>query len=70
MPPLQAEWHKIQSLKLFWNGNVPIAPIQMRRICRGLFLEIPMRQDEPVSCAVTCVFYQVMKTQLQRINNY
>ncbi len=64
MSPLQAKWHKIQSLQQVWNGNVPIAPIQMRRICLGLFLEIPMRWDKPVSCAVTCVFHQVMKTHL------
>ncbi len=37
------------------NGNVPIAPIPTLRICRGLFLEIPLRLDKPVSCAITCV---------------
>ena len=28
MAPLQAKWHKIQRLRQFLNGNVPIAPIQ------------------------------------------
>ncbi len=51
------------------NGNVPIAPIPTLRICQGLFLELPLRLDEPVSCAITCVFHQVMETHLQRINN-
>ncbi len=68
MPLLQAKWHKIQSLWLFWNGNVPVAPLQMRRICWLLFLEIPLRLDEPVSIAETCIFHQVIETQLQRIN--
>jgi hypothetical protein len=70
MPPLQAKQHKFQNLQQFLNGNVPIAPITTQRICRGLFLEIPLRVDEPVSCAITCVFHQVMETLLQRINNY
>ncbi len=70
MPPLQAKRHKIQSLRQVWNGDVPIAPIPMRWICRGLFLEIPLRLDKPVSCAITCVFHQVMETHLQRINYY
>jgi hypothetical protein len=68
MAPLQATRHKIQSLWQFLNRNVPIAPIPTMRICRGLFLEIPLRLDEPVSCAITCVFYQVMETHLRRIN--
>jgi hypothetical protein len=29
-----------------------------------------MMQDKPVSCAVTCVFHQVMKIHLQRNNLY
>ncbi len=66
MPPLQAKWHKIQSLQQVWNGNVPIAPILMRRIGQGLYLEILMRQDKPVSFAVTCIFHQVMEIQLRR----
>jgi hypothetical protein len=70
MPPLQAKRHKIQSLRQAWNGNVPIAPILIRRKGRGLFLEIPMRLDKPVSCAVTCIFHQVMETHLQRNNYY
>ncbi len=45
MPPLQAKWHKIQNLWQVWNGNVPIAPILMRRLCQGLFLEILLRLD-------------------------
>ncbi len=53
----------------FFNGNVPIAPIPTQMIRQGLFLEIPLRLDEPVSCAITCMFYQVMETHLQRINN-
>jgi hypothetical protein len=69
MPPLQAKLHKIQNLGQFLNGNVPIAPIPTQRICQGLFLEIPLRVDEPVSCAITCVFHQVMETHLRRINN-
>jgi hypothetical protein len=69
MPPLQAKRHKIQNLRQFLNGNVPIAPIPTQRICQGLFLEIPMRVDKPVSCAITCVFHQVMETHLRRINN-
>ncbi len=68
MPPLQAKRHKIHSLQQFWNGNVPIAPILMRRLCRGLFLEITLRLDKPVSCAITCVFHQVMEMHLQRID--
>jgi hypothetical protein len=68
MPLLQAKRHKIQSLHLFWNGNVPIAPLQMRRICQLLFLEIPLRLDEPESIAESCIFYQVMETHLQRID--
>ena len=68
MAPLQAKWDKIQRLQQFLNGNVPIAPIPMMRICPGLFLEIPLRLDKPVSCAITCVFHQVMETHLQRIN--
>jgi hypothetical protein len=60
----------IQSLQQMWNGNVPIAPIQMRRLCRWLFLEIPLRLDKPVSCAITCVFHQVMETHLQRNSYY
>ncbi len=31
-------------------------------------LEIPLRLDKPTSCAITCVFHQVMETQLQTIN--
>ena len=69
MAPLQAKWDKIQRLQQFLNGNVPIAPIPKMRICRGLFLEIPLRVNKPVSCAITCVFHQVMETNLQRINN-
>jgi hypothetical protein len=69
MPPLQAKQHKIQNLQQFLNRNVPIAPIPTQRICQGLFLEIPLRVDEPVSCAITCVFHQVMETHLRRINN-
>jgi hypothetical protein len=53
----------------FLNGNVPIAPMLTQRICQGLFLEITLRVDEPVSCAITCVFHQVMETHFQRINN-
>ncbi len=53
----------------FLNGNVPIAPISTQRICQELFLEIPLRVDKPVSCAITCVLHQVMETHLQRINN-
>ncbi len=68
MPQLQAKRHKIQSLQQFLNGNVPIAPIPMMRIRQGLFLEIPLRLDEPVSCAIACVFHRVMETHLQRIN--
>ena len=68
MPPLQAKQHKIQSLRQFLNGNVPVAPIPTLRICRGLFLEIPLRLDKPVSCAITCMFHQVMETHLRRIN--
>ncbi len=67
MPPLQAKRHKIQSLRQVWNA---IAPILMRRIRRGLFLEIPLRLDKPVSCAVTCIFHQLMETYLQRNNYY
>jgi hypothetical protein len=70
MAPLQAKRHKIQSLQQVWNGNVPIASILMRRICQGLFLEIPLRLDKPVSCTVTCIFHQVMETHLQRNNYY
>ncbi len=70
MPQLHAKWHKIQSLRQVWNGNVPIAPILMRRICQGLFMEIPVRLDEPVSCAVTCFFHQVMEAHLRRNNYY
>ena len=44
------------------NGNVPIAPIPTQRICQGRFLKIPLRVDKPVSCAITCVFHQVMET--------
>jgi hypothetical protein len=69
MPPLQAKQHKIQRLRQFLNGNVPIAPIPTLRICRGQFLEIHLRLDEPVSCAITYVFHQVMETHLRRINN-
>jgi hypothetical protein len=66
MPPLPAKQHKIKSLlQKVWNENVFIAPILIRRICRGLFLEIPMKWDKPVSCAVNCIFHQVMETQLQ-----
>ena len=68
MPLLQAKWHKIQNLRLWKNGNIPIAPLQMRRICWLLFLEIPLRLDKPVSIAKTCVFHQVIETHLQRIN--
>ncbi len=64
MPLLQAKWHKIQSLLFFWNGNVPIAPLRMRTICQLLFLEIPLRLDEPVYFAETCVFHQVIETHL------
>ncbi len=69
MRPLQAKQHKIQNLRQFLNGNVPIASTPTQRICQGLFLEIPLRVDKPVSCAITCVFYQVMETHLGRINN-
>jgi hypothetical protein len=69
MPPLQAKRHKIQSLWQVWNGNVPIAPILMRRICQRLFLEIPLRLDKPASCAITCAFHQVMVTQLWELIN-
>jgi hypothetical protein len=69
MPPLQTKQHKIQNLQQFLNGKVPIAPVPTQRICQGLFLEIPLRVDEPVSCAITCVLHQVMETHLQRINN-
>jgi hypothetical protein len=68
MAPLQAKRHKIQRLQQFLNGNVPIAPILTMQICRGLFLEIPLRLDKPVSCATTCVFHQVIETHLPRIN--
>jgi hypothetical protein len=68
MPTLQAKLHKIQSLQQVWNGNVPITPILMRWICQGLFLEMPLRLDEPVSCAITCFFHQVMETHLRGIN--
>ncbi len=64
MALLQAKQHKIQSLRQFLNGNVPIAPIPTMRICRGMFLEIPLRLDKPVSFAITCVFHQVMETHL------
>jgi hypothetical protein len=47
MPPLQAKQHKIQNLRQFLNGNVPIAPIPTQRICQELFLEIPLRVDKP-----------------------
>ena len=53
----------------FWNGNVPIAPLEMRRIRQNLFLEIPLRLDEPVYFAETCVFHQVIETHLRTINN-
>jgi hypothetical protein len=69
MPPLQAKQHKIQNLRQFLNGNVSIAPIPTQRIWQGLFLEIPLRVDKPVLCAITCVFHQVMETHLRRINN-
>jgi hypothetical protein len=68
MAPLQAKQHKIQSLWQFLNGNVPIASITTLRICGGIFLEIPLRLDEPVSYAITCMFHEVMETCLQRIN--
>jgi hypothetical protein len=68
MAPLQAKRHRIQRLQQFLNGNVPIAPIPTMSICQGLFLEIPLRLDEPVSCAITCVFHQVVETHLRRIN--
>jgi hypothetical protein len=56
MPLLQAKQHKIQSIQPFWNGNIPIAPIQMRRICPLLFLEIMLRLDEPVFfCGNLCL---------------
>ncbi len=68
MPPLQAKRHKIQSLWQFFNENVPTAPILTVRICWGLFLEIPLRLDKLVSCAITCSFHQVMESHLQKIN--
>jgi hypothetical protein len=37
MPPLQAKWHKIQSLQQVWNGNVPIAPINEEGMLRAAF---------------------------------
>jgi hypothetical protein len=52
-----------------FEDNVPIAPIPTPRICQGLFLEIPLRLYEHGSCAITCVFHQVMGPHLQRINN-
>ncbi len=55
-------------LQQFLNGNVPMVPIPRMRICRGLFLEIPLRLYEPVSYAITCMFHQVMETHLQRIS--
>ncbi len=58
------------SLQWVWNGNVPITPILMWRLCRGLFLKIPLMREKPVSCAITCVFHQVMETHLQRNNYY
>jgi hypothetical protein len=54
MPPLQATRHKNQSLWQVMNGNVPNALIQMRTICWEMSLEILMRGDKSVSCAVTC----------------
>ncbi len=67
MPLLQTKRHKIQRLGPFWNRNVLIAPLQTSRICWLLFLEIPLRLDEPVFFAETCIFHQVMETHLQRI---
>jgi hypothetical protein len=55
MPPLQAKQHKIHNLRQFLNGDVPIAPIPIQMICQALFLEIPLRVDEPVMYYNLCV---------------
>ena len=50
MAPLQAKRHKIQSLRQFLNGNVPIAPINDEDMVRAVIGDTSEARQTCIMC--------------------